>query len=254
VGRATLASVPPHRRLGARLPDEPLRFPGTLLGSPAMRTAMALLFATILIGACSADATEETARGEAPDTVVADWLAALADLDLGGLSATTTPENVALLAGAENGLTAEQMAAILDDGLPPATARSYWSTFRESFATMLGAPIAEVAVSGVGRFSVDNREFAAVGLQIEDAGTEVVVAATEAGWRVDLVATLGPALAVQIRRLVAQIVEEADDAVARRYARAASISLGAALARDPENRALDLEVEAIEDLPVDLSG
>jgi hypothetical protein len=215
---------------------------------------MVLLVAGIVATACSGEQSEVSVVDEAPDAVVADWLDALAALDLGALAATTAPENVALVAGAENGFTTAQMAAILEDGLPSATARSYWSTFGDSFAALLGTPIADVRVSGVGRFTVDDREFAAVGLQVEDAGTEILVAATDAGWRVDLVATIGPALAVQIRRLVAQIVEESDDAVARRYARAAATSLGAALARDPENRALDLEVEAIEDLPVDLSG
>lgn len=219
-----------------------------------MRAAMAMLVAATMLAACSGIEPEVTVPDLAPDAVVADWLVALDGLDLAALAAMTTPENVALIAGAENGFTTEQMAAILDDGLPPATARSYWSTFRDSFAALLGTPIADVRVSGVGRFAVDDREFAAVGIQVDDAGTEILVAATDAGWRVDLVATVGPALAVQIRRLVAQIVDEGDDAVARRYARTAATSLGAALARDPENRALDLEVEAIEDLPVDLSG
>ena len=219
-----------------------------------MRTAIVLLVVGIVVTACSGDQTETSVVDETPDGVVTDWLGAMADLDIPTLAATTVPENVALVAGAENGFTTEQMAAILDDGLPSATARSYWSTFRDSFAALLGTPIVDIAVSGVGRFTVDDREFAAVGLQVDDAGTEILVAATDAGWRVDLVATVGPALAVQIRRLVAQIVEEGDDSVARRYARTAAISLGAALARDPEDRALDLEVEAIEDLPVDLSG
>lgn len=223
--------------------------------SATMRTAVVMLVAGIVSAACSGSEAEVTVLDEAPDAVVEDWLAALADLDLAVLAATTTPENVALVAGAENGFTTEQMAAILDDGLPPATARSYWSTFRDGFVALLGTPIGDIRVSGVGRFAVDDRDFAAVGLQVEDAGTEILVAATSEGWRVDLVATVGPALAVQMRRLVAQIVEEADDdAVARSYARAAAISLGAALARDPEDRALDLELEAIEDLPVDLSG
>ncbi len=215
---------------------------------------MWLLLAALAVGACSGGEAEVTTLDQSPEAVVADWLAALADLDLAGLAATTTPEDVALIAGAENGFTTEQMTAILDGGLPSATARSYWSTFQETFAALLGTPIADIRVSGVGRFAVDDREFAAVGLQLDDAGTEIVVAGGPDGWRVDLVATIGPALAVQIRRLVAQLVEEADDDVARRYGRAASISLGAALARDPENRALDLEVEAIEDLPIDLSG
>lgn len=219
-----------------------------------MRTALALLIATALVGACSGDEAEETQPDPTPEVVVGEFLAALADLDLPGLTATTTPVDVALIAGAENGFSTEQMAAILEEGMPSATARSYWSTFQEAFSSLVGVPVGDIQVSGVGRFSVDDREFAAVGVQVDDAATEIVVATTDAGWRVDLVATLGPALAVQIRRLVAQVVEEADDAVARRYAQAAMISLGAALARDPENRALDLEVEAIEDLPIDLSG
>jgi len=217
-----------------------------------MRTVPALVVAVLLASACSGQASDTTLPSASPETVVSDWLAALATLDLAALDAATATENVALLVGAENRLSTDQMTAILDGGLPPVTARSYWATFRDSIVGLVGAPFGEIETGAAGRFTVDDREFAAVAVQVGEAGTEVIVALVEDGWKVDLVATVGPALAVQLRRLVAQLVEEADDGVARRYALAAVTSLGAALARDPDNRALDLEVEAIEDLPIDL--
>jgi len=213
-----------------------------------------LAFLVALLAACSSGDADPTIAPDPPEKVVGEWLDALSAQELESLGALTSARNLALVAGAENGFTTEQMTAIADRGLPEATARSYWSSFYEGFADFLGVPIAQVEVGGVGRFSIDGEPFAAVGLTLGDAATEVVLVAEPEGWRVDLVATAGPALAVQIRRLVAQLVDEADEDVARGYALAAIVSLEAALARDPANRALALELEAIEDLPIDLGA
>ncbi len=207
----------------------------------------------LVLTACSTGDTEVTIAPEPPEQIVEEWLTGLEAVDVDVLADITAAHNVALVAGAENGFTAEQMVAVADQGLPAATARSYWTSFRDGFTDFLVVPMSQVEVGGVGRFSVDDEQFAAVGIALGESTAEVLLHAEPDGWRVDLVATVGPALAVQIRRLVATLVDEADDDIARRYAQTALASLGAALARDPANRALELEIEAIEDLPIDLS-
>ena len=221
-----------------------------------MKPLLLLMAALSLVAAsCTTESEPTTATTEStPDEVVSTWLAALEAPNLDGLRATTIPANVALVAGAENGFTVEQMASVVDAGLPGATARSYWTSFRESIGDFLGAGLDDVVVGGSEEFTVDAITYAAVTVVRGEASTEVLTRLSADGWRVDLVATVGPALAVQIRRLVASIVAEADDATARSYAADAEIALGAALVRDPSNRALELELEAIEDLPIDLGG
>ncbi len=189
-----------------------------------------------------------------PDAAVEDWLAAVDAVDLPVLAVSVEPANIALLAGAENGFTVEQMTAVLEAGLPGATARSYWATFRESIIGFLGTGLEEAAVTGVERYRVGDISYAAVDVAKDGAETEVITRLGPDGWRIDLVATVGPALAVQLRRLVARIVAEADGRTARTYAATAVASLQAALMRDPGNRALELELAEVEDLPIDLGG
>lgn len=202
---------------------------------------------------CSGDDDVEQESAAAPDEVVARWLAAIAALDVDGLAATTHPPSVALVAGAENGFGIEQMEAVVQSGLPAATRRSYWTSFRDSFQTFLGGNAGDIVVTEVEEFDVGGTTFAAVHVRHEGDESEIITQLHPDGWVVDLVATAGPALAVQIRRLVAQLVAEGDEDAAHAYATMAVSSLGAALERDPTNRSLELELEAIEDLPIDLS-
>jgi len=187
-----------------------------------------------------------------PEQRVAEWLTALDALDLGGLGSATDPARVALMAGAENDFTKGQMFAVIDDGLPGPTAQSYWSSFRSSFETFLGTDISEVTVGEVERYRIDDNEFAAVTVSQADASAEVITVLTDAGWRVDLVGTAGGALAPQLTALVTLIVDETtgdDVEPAVRYRSAAIASLRAALELAGENRALQLELDAIESLP-----
>ncbi len=205
------------------------------------------------MAACSADEPAAEVSQSDPGDVVAEWLAAVGAVDLEGLAATTAPTNVALVAGAENGFTVEQMEAVVDAGLPVATRRAYWTSFEDSFTAFLGGETGEITVAAVESFDVDGTAFAAVTLERLGETSEILAQQHSDGWVVDMVATAGPALSVQVRRLVEAIVLEGDDEIAFTYATLAVRSLSAALARQPDNRSLELELEAIEDLPIDLS-
>jgi hypothetical protein len=213
-----------------------------------------LLVGALAASSCTGQSGEGAPEAAAtPQMVVADWVAALEAVDVGVLADTTMPANLALIAGAENAFTIDQLASIADLGLPQATARSYWMSFRDSVGGFLGSDVSSVTVTAADPFTVGTRSYSAVTISSGDTSTEVLTRLDPDGWKVDLVATVGPALAVQIRRLVATLVEEAGDATAYTYAREAVDSLSAALARAPGDRALELELEAIEDLPIDLS-
>lgn len=202
---------------------------------------------------CGGDEAADTQLALGPEQIVQTWLTAVAELDLAVINRTTYAPNVALVAGSENAFTVEQMEAVVEVGLPSATSRSYWTSLRDSFLAFLGADVADVTVVGVEEFDVDGTTFAAVRVRQAGAESEILAQQRPEGWVVDMLATAGPPLSVQIRRLVADLVAEGDDEAAFAYATMAVTSLGAALVRAPDNRALELELEAIEDLPIDLS-
>ncbi len=214
------------------------------------RTFVVVLAFFLLTAACSNDAVEEPSVNSSPEAAVAAWLRAVGALDLEGIDAVTDPENVALMAGAENGFTPSQLAAVTGTGLPGPSAESYWSTFREGLVTFLGAAPDTLVIGEVETFVYDDTEFAVVAVGTGESTTGIITQNTDDGWVVDMVATTGPALAVQVRRLLAAFEDDDEEQQtdASVFASIAVASLGAALDRDDTNRALDLEVEAIEDL------
>jgi hypothetical protein len=213
----------------------------------ARHAVVLALLPSVLVGGCGGDDTTGTEVAPTPIAAVADWLGAVADGDLATIDSLVDPLDLALIAGAENAFTLEQLAAVSESGLPDATRQAYWDSFAEGFADVLGAPIDEVSITSAEEFTSDGGSFAAVTLAVGDATTEVITRLVDGMWQVDLVATAGPALAVPIRRMVAELGATADEAVAGAYAQGAVRSLRAAHTRSPD-RNLELELEAIEAL------
>src|SRR5690606_21409572 len=151
----------------------------------------------------------------------------------------------------ENAFSTEQLAAVAGSGLPSATMRSYWQTFGAEMVAMLGASPDNLTAGAGETFEHAGAEFARVPVGPGEGDAGGVTRRTEDGWVVAMPATAVAALAVHLRRLVATLGEEAEPDVAALYATHAVESLGAALALDPDNRALELELEAIEDLGLD---
>ena len=215
------------------------------------RVAVVAGFLLVAVACGGAEPAPEIDPGT-PEQSVVDWLGALDALDLGGLARSTDATRLALMAGAENELTNAQLYAVIDAGLPGPTAQSYWSSFRSSFMTFLGSAIAEIEVGTVERFDIGEVAYAVVTIVQGEARAAVITVLTDEGWRVDLVGTSGVALASQLTELVTRLVETAsgDDAEpAARYRSAAIGSLRAALELRQGDRALQLEIDAIESLP-----
>ncbi|MBA2336985.1 MAG: hypothetical protein H0V96_04375 [Acidimicrobiia bacterium] len=208
---------------------------------------VAVLIAGALVG-CSGDSADDAQAEPSPTAAVAVWLDAVATGDVATIDGIVDPTNVALVAGAENGFTVEQFAAVAESGLPDATRRSYWSSFAEALARVLGVPVAEVDISATEAFASGTGQYAAVTVVVDAATTEVITRLVDGAWQIDMVATVGPTLAIQIRRVLTDLAATDED-TAGVYARIAVESLGAAHTRSP-SRNLELELEAIEALPV----
>ncbi len=187
-----------------------------------MRERFALLALPLMLvflaGGCGGEATSETEVPVTPIAAVADWLGAIADDDLDTIDRLVDPVDLALLAGAENAFTREQLAAVAATGLPEATRSSYWQSFADGFEEVLGMPLDEVTIVGAEEFTSAGERYAAVTVGVGDATTEVITHLVDGAWQVDLVATAGPALAVPIRRLVTDLAASEDEATARTYA------------------------------------
>ncbi|CAN5396633.1 MAG: hypothetical protein ACR2JP_06450 [Acidimicrobiia bacterium] len=214
-----------------------------------MRTVLAVLLVGALVG-CSdvPDAAPEGGGGSTPNGAVAAWLEAVAAGDLATIDGLVDQTNLALVAGAENEFSVEQLAGVVGSGLPEAARRSYWRTFGEGLGDVLGAPLGDLTVAGADPFGSGDGDYAAVTVGIENATTEIITRLVDDRWQIDMVATVGPTLAIQIRRLVTDLAAGEDEDTARTFAAIAVDSLGAAHTRSP-NRNLELELEAIESLP-----
>lgn len=212
-----------------------------------MRLVVVVLIAGALVG-CSGDSADDAQPGASPTAAVAVWLDAVATGDVAAIDGLVDPTNVALVAGAENGFTVDQLAAVVESGLPEATRRSYWSSFAEALAEVLGVAVNEVGISTSEAFASGTGQYAAVTVGVDAATTEVITRLVDGAWQIDMVATVGPTLAIQIRRVMTDLAATDED-TAEVYARIAVESLGAAHTRSP-SRNLELELEAIEALPV----
>ncbi len=107
-----------------------------------------------------------------------------------------------ILIAVENNLDAGQLAGLLAAGVPDEAQREYWESFAAGFAEF-AEPIENLRVAAVDEFAIDGRDFGAavVGLAPGAGSTRFILAGVDGRWRVDLLATLAPALGNQLRSL-----------------------------------------------------
>ncbi len=179
--------------------------------------------------------------------MVRDWLDAVGSGDLGGIAASVDATSATVLIAAENGYSVEELAALLDGGVPEGVASSYWTSFNDSFREFRGLRLSGLDVGDFRGIDVDIAEFAAVELRSPDGVSEVVARRIEGRWRVDMVATFGPALIRSLRATLDDAVNDPrGDAVRDGYVSAVVPGLTAAVALAPEDPLLRSELAAME--------
>ncbi len=215
-----------------------------------MRRIVTFVLLAAMVAACSGEGEADTtvaATATDPVAAVQLWVDALAAARFAEVAALVEPAGFAVVVAAENGLGADQLATLLDGGVPADLAASYWSSFVDSFAAFRGLPLSSVAVVEATGVAIDGANFAAVTIESGEGSGEVIARGREDGtWRVDLAATVGPGLASSIADdLPAALESSGADTIASAYEAAVVPGLSAALARDPSNRELVFDIEYI---------
>ncbi len=205
----------------------------------------------LVLGGCGGGdgaATTTTSPATFPTAVVRDWLDGVGSGDLRAIANSVDETAATIVIAAENAYTVAELAALLDGGLPEGVASSYWTSFESAFEEFRGIKMSSLVVGDFSRIDVAAGEFAAVELTSPEGLAEVVTRRAEDGrWRVDMVATFGPALVRTLRSTLDAAATDPDGAVVRSgYARSVLPALEAAVALDSGDTLLQSQLAAMQ--------
>lgn len=180
------------------------------------RSIAVVLLVAMVVAACGSDpeaATTTTTHPELPERpelAVDQMVAALMLGDVDAIRRLTSDRQLAIIVALEGGGT-EELAAMLDLGVPVEVAENFWLSFIEGFPDLVGESIEDMEF----RTSIPQRvreiEFVSypVAFGTASAGTEWFVRSTEYGWQVDLLATFGGPFASALESLVKRTTDPA---------------------------------------------
>lgn len=162
---------------------------------------------TGLVGCGETDQPTGTTSLLAADVVVRDWLEAVDQEDVAALADLVTPESLAFVIGVESRLDTAEITTLVDEGLPVSLVGGYWSSFGEAFLTIGGVAVGDLDVGARREFDAFGARYSAVLVGNGQGTTEILVRRTIDGlWQVDMLATIGSGLTVQLLGLA----EDAD--------------------------------------------
>ena len=174
-----------------------------------MRPILALALAVVLIApACGA--SDESPESSAP-AVVAGWAEAVQAQDFEAASDAVFEPTMVLVLAAET-------AIMLTDGVTPAVAAAYWSSFRDGFGAFAGQPISNLNVGASTEVEAGGADWSVVAVTAQDDATAAVFTQDADGWKVDLVATLANGFVEPLSTYLASLPDDDDgDAIRTAY-------------------------------------
>jgi hypothetical protein len=137
------------------------------------RLVLPLIALALLASACSGGADDAAA---VPSEMVATWFDAVEAGDVDTARASVVDGSLAVVLAVENDLTAEQLAALVADGVPDEVAGAYWASFREGFSSFAGRPLSTLAVGDYDEFESEGEKYAAVAVTGSPPGDTSIVA------------------------------------------------------------------------------
>ena len=205
----------------------------------------------LVVAACSNGEPSEPSQttSASPAEVVAQWLDSVAAVDPDRLETVVEPVGLAVLAGVENQVRSDEFVALLDAGLAGEMSAAYWRSFRDDFESIRGFEVGEITV---GQELPDSLGPDHVAVQISVGEQDSVVLlrkSPEAGWLVDMIATLGSGVVVPLRQYLQSASSGAHaEAIGDAYLftnRVICCYPDAAAMLDPDNALLVFETEFI---------
>lgn len=150
-----------------------------------------------------------------PAAVVAGWAEAVEVRDFDAATAAVLEPSLVIVLAAENDLPAPDTAAMLEDGITPAAAAAYWSSFRDGFDAFAGRPISTLNVGGSSEIEAGGETWAKVTVSVQEAASAPAFTRDGDGWEVDMAATLAPGFVEPLLSYLESVPEDEDGATIR---------------------------------------
>jgi hypothetical protein len=150
-----------------------------------------------------------------PAAVVAGWAEAVEVRDFNAATDAVFEPSLVIVLAAENNLPAADAAAMLNDGITPAAAAAYWSSFRDGFDAFAGRPISNLNVGASSETEAGGETWARVIVSVQEAASAPVFTRAGDGWEVDLVATLAPGFVEPLLTYLQSLPDDDDGATIR---------------------------------------
>ena len=181
-----------------------------------MKTLIPLALALTLV-ATACGASEENPESS-PPAIVAGWAEAVEVRDFDSATEAVFEPSMIIVLAAENNLPAAETATMLSEGVTPAVAAAYWSSFRDGFDAFAGRPISTLNVGASEEVEAGDVRWAVVTVRAQEDASAPVFTRDEDGWLVDLVATLAPGFVEPLAVYLESLPDGADgDAVRQAY-------------------------------------
>jgi len=181
-----------------------------------MKTLTPLVLALTLV-ATACGSSEENPESS-PPAIVAGWAEAVEVRDFDSATEAVFEPSMVIVLAAENNLPAAETAVMLSEGVSPAVAAAYWSSFRDGFDAFAGRPISTLNVGASEEVEAGGVRWAVVTVRAQEDASAPIFTRDDGGWLVDLVATLAPGFIEPLAVYLESLPDGADgDTVRRAY-------------------------------------
>lgn len=193
-----------------------------------MKTLIPMTLALAM--AASACGASEDDPESSPPAIVADWAEAVEVRDFDAATAAVFEPSMILVLAAENDLPASETAFMLENGVTPAVAAAYWSSFRDGFDAFAGRPISTLNVGASEEIEAGDVLWAVVTVRAQEDASAPVFTRDQGGWLVDLVASLSPGFIEPLAAYLDGLPNDTDgDAVRQAYTDVVAPAMWAAI-------------------------
>lgn len=181
-----------------------------------MKTLTPLVLALTLV-ATACGSSEENPESS-PPAIVAGWAEAVEVRDFDSATEAVFEPSMVIVLAAENNLPAAETAVMLSEGVSPAVAAAYWSSFRDGFDAFAGRPISTLNVGASEEVEAGDVRWAVVTVRAQEDASAPVFTRDDGGSLVDLVATLAPGFIEPLAVYLESLPDGADgDTVRQAY-------------------------------------